>query len=82
MDELPNTHQTATDTCPNALMPPGWERLDWSRHRGGVLSIEARRLYDEKKVTVRIDTLPAAFEQDYLTWFKQVLDLKLLWAVS
>lgn len=63
------------------IMPPGWELVDWNRHRG-VVSIEAQRQGDGKRVTVRIDSLPVVFEADRLSWIKQVLDLKLLWAVS
>lgn len=62
------------------ILPPGWELLDWSKRRG-VLTVRAERS-DGRGATVSIDTLPMIYEADSLLWFRQVLDLELLWAIS
>lgn len=62
------------------ILPPGWELVDWSRRRG-VVTVRAKR-EDGRGATVAIDTLPMLYQTDSLQWFKQVLDLELLWAVS
>lgn len=63
-----------------AILPPGWELVDWSRRRG-VLTVRAERK-DGRQATVTIDTLPMLCAVDALLWFKQVVDLELLWAIS
>lgn len=62
------------------LLPPGWEMVDWKKS-GGTLILRARR-DDGFETSVQIATLPMACEQHPLSWLRQVLDLKLLWAAS
>ncbi len=62
------------------ILPPGWELVDWSRRRG-VLTVRAER-EDGRQATVTVDTLPMLCVVDSLLWFKQVVDLELLWAIS
>jgi len=63
-----------------AILPPGWELVDWAKRRG-TLSVRAVR-NDGRNASVSIDTLPMICETDPLRWLKQVLDLELLWAIS
>lgn len=62
------------------LLPPGWVLTDWQR-KNGVAYIKAERC-DGLKKEVRVDLLPAMVEKFPLNWLKEVLDLKLWWAVS
>lgn len=71
---------TTAENRPAPILPPGWELMDWSKRRG-VLTVRAER-GDGRAATVSIDTLPMIYEADSLLWFRQVLDLELLWAIS
>ncbi len=63
-----------------SLLPPGWELVDWWKKQG-VVTLKAQRS-DGRGATVSVDTLPMVCEADAVRWFKQVLDLELLWATS
>jgi hypothetical protein len=81
---MPREGQSESAAIPRggipSLLPPGWELVEWWK-RQGVVTLKAQR-NDGHEATVSVDTLPMVCEADAVRWFKQVLDLELLWAIS